>query len=440
MFLKKLISYRVFINIMDIKSINRFFSGLTIIVSLFFSTQVLAVFPPNNLSAPGSSSTDSFTVTWDEIPSNQDCISYNVRIVKPNSQVDSERVSNCSNTSLQYVASLEGEYQISIRAYFQWLEEDDDADDSAWSEYSTPIMIVVSPIPDTPTIKNNPINSASASVEYFISWPSVEGADYYQLAEKINNGSWVYAKYSTSPGSGNTEIEFIGQANGTYSYQVRACNSNGCSAYSSIKAIVVSAPIPETVSLPYSESFESGVGGWENANSKTWRHDGFGTTSGGTGPSTAKDGSYYMYMETSNGGAYTAGDTAILLSPSFNAANASISFNYHMYGSNMGALYLEIYSNGQWNNIWNRSGQQHSSNSASWASANVSLATYSGILQLRFRGVAVGSYRGDMAIDNIKISNIEQNQGNRKVIFIHTDLLGSPAAETDISGTIQGGQ
>lgn len=416
--------------------ISHTFSSLIFLVSLFFSNQLLAVYPPNNLSGPSNTVAGSFTITWDEIPPYEDCFDYKIRIVRPDSQVDFENVSNCSNTSLQYSASLEGEYEISIRAYFQWLEEDDDADDSAWSAYSTPITVVVSLTPEPPNLYN--IYGSNPSVDYYVYWSSVEQADTYQIAEKINNGSWVYAKYTIT--ADDTEIVFTDTDDGTYSYQVRACNSSGCSPYSSIKTIIVSAPIPETVSLPYSESFESGLGDWENTSSKTWSRDANGTSSSGTGPSTAKDGNYYMYMETSSNGAYYAGNTASLTSPDFEALGAKVSFDYHMYGSNIGTLYLEVYSNGGWNSIWSKTGQQHTSNSASWTTTNIALSSYTGIVKLRFRGVAAGSYRGDMAIDNIKIFNIEQNQGNRKVIFIHTDILGSPAAETDKIGAIQGGQ
>jgi len=301
--------------------------------------------------------------------------------------------------------------------------------------YTTNTVTVVGQIPEVPNLNN--ISGSNPSVDYYVNWSSVEQADTYQVAEKVNNGSWVYAKYSIS--ADDTEIVFTDTADGTYSYQVRACNSSGCSTYSSIKTIVVTAPVPETISLPYSESFESSLGEWTNASSKNWSRDAYGTSSGGTGPSTAKDGNYYMYMETSYGSAYYSGNTATLVSPFFNALSASMSFSYHMYGSNMGTLYLDVYSNGSWhNNVWSKSGQQHSSNSATWATATISLAAYSGVLQIRFRGVAAGGYRGDMAIDNVHISSV--TQARRKVTFIHTDLLGSPVAETDENGTLQGGQ
>jgi hypothetical protein len=59
------------------------------------------------------------------------------------------------------------------------------------------------------------------------------------------------------------------------------------------------------------------------------------------------------------------------------------------------------------------------------------LSDYPSVVQVRFRAVAIGSDKGDIAIDNIKITNAHP----RRVIYMHTDLLGSPIAETTAEGT-----
>lgn len=257
---------------------------------------------------------------------------------------------------------------------------------------------VTQEIPDTPIINN--MTSPNTNGAYSVSWSSIAGADTYELSEKVGTGLWEYNKYNLT---GLTRA-FTGQNESIYTYQVRACNYAGCSAYSATKSVTVAFPAPVVVNLPYSESFESGLGDWVNTSDKSWTRDSAGTPSGSTGPSLADDGTYYMFMETSSGHAYASGDTASLASPTFNATDASITFSYHMYGSDMGSLYLEIYSNNQWKTIWNRSGQQHSSSAAPWLTANVSLDDYIGLVQLRFRGVAAGDYRGDMAIDHIVLA------------------------------------
>ncbi|WP_143873778.1 DUF6531 domain-containing protein [Catenovulum sediminis] len=161
-----------------------------------------------------------------------------------------------------------------------------------------------------------------------------------------------------------------------------------------------------TASTVFDLNFESGWAGWTNTSSHDWRSDTGGTPSGNTGPNKgAKGSSTYLYMETSNGDAFGSGDTATFESPYFTADNAEITFDFHMYGADMGTLSVEVYHNGSWQTVWSLSGQQHTSSSADWTSATVGLSDYDGNIKLRFKGVAAGDYRGDMAIDQIEIVN-----------------------------------
>jgi len=157
-----------------------------------------------------------------------------------------------------------------------------------------------------------------------------------------------------------------------------------------------------------SADFESGFGEWVNVTGDThdWTRDSGGTPSSSTGPSTGANGStWYVFLETSSGGANTAGDTAYLEGPDIGGDNRTLTFYYHMYGSNMGTLNVDVYSGGSWDNgVWSISGQQHTSSSAAYTQATVNLGAYSGTIRVRFRAVAAGSYRGDMAIDDIEIT------------------------------------
>ena len=165
-----------------------------------------------------------------------------------------------------------------------------------------------------------------------------------------------------------------------------------------------------TADILFSDDFELGLGNWKNVTSgdnKNWTRDSGGTPSSGTGPSIGAGGSaYYAYLETSSGSAYTAGDTAILEGPAISGSGVSLKFDYHMYGSNMGTLAIDVLTNGVWtNDVWSISGQQHTSNSAQYTSADVDLSGYS-VEQIRFRATAAGNYRGDMAIDNVVIESL----------------------------------
>lgn len=179
----------------------------------------------------------------------------------------------------------------------------------------------------------------------------------------------------------------------------------------------------------HSDDFETGFGGWRNVSSgdnKNWSRDSNGTPSSGTGPSAGADASaYYLYLETSSGSAYSAGDSAILLGPEISGSGVHLNFKYHMYGSNIGSLAVDVLSHGGWvNNVWKISGQQQTSNQAAYIPVDVDLSAYT-VEQLRFRATAIGGYRGDIALDNINIST--QPSGPVAPVF-NANPLVKPAA------------
>ncbi len=166
----------------------------------------------------------------------------------------------------------------------------------------------------------------------------------------------------------------------------------------------------QSSNLVYSDDFESGYGNWSNVttgDNKNWTHDSGGTPSSNTGPSTGADGStYYVYLETSSGSAYTAHDAAILLGPTISGTNISLTFQYHMYGANMGTLAVDVLEGDTWiKDVWTITGQQHISNSVAYTAVDVDLSAYT-VSQIRFRARAAGGYTGDMAIDNVEIWGI----------------------------------
>ncbi|MGB3466884.1 MAG: endonuclease, partial [Cyclobacteriaceae bacterium] len=157
--------------------------------------------------------------------------------------------------------------------------------------------------------------------------------------------------------------------------------------------------------FPYTESFESGFGNWEQSNDDEfdWSRLSGATPSSNTGPSSAYSGSQYIYMESSSPN-YSA-KSARLTSPCFDlkgVTQASLSFSYHLYGStDMGSLNVEASTDGvNWTAIWSRSGNQGNS----WQIADVDLSAYTGnTLQLRLNGVTGTTWQGDMAIDDVRI-------------------------------------
>jgi len=128
------------------------------------------------------------------------------------------------------------------------------------------------------------------------------------------------------------------------------------------------------------------------------------TPSSGTGPSSGAEGSkYYVYFETSGGASYYSGNTAYLTSSTITASH--LSFYYHMYGANIGTLAVEVLDGSRWSRIWQLSGQQQTSSSANWVKQTLALSLNPEPHQVRFVAMAVGGYRGDIALDQIRFEN-----------------------------------
>ncbi len=190
---------------------------------------------------------------------------------------------------------------------------------------------------------------------------------------------------------------------------------------------------PPLVSLPLYEDFETFIPcdtsancqtevcqlntGWRNEVNGTdddidWRiHSGptpSGSMSGTTGPVTDLNPGtvtgQYAYLEA--GDCYAK--TASIISPCLdltNAQNPVLSMGYHMFGSGMGSLHVDALVNGVWMNDINQviSGNQGNN----WNIATVNLSAFIGqIIALRIRGVTGINEESDIAIDDLKITDV----------------------------------
>jgi hypothetical protein len=158
-------------------------------------------------------------------------------------------------------------------------------------------------------------------------------------------------------------------------------------------------------SFPYSESFETGLGDWVQSPNDNfdWTRNSGETSSSGTGPTAAYDGSFYIYTEAS--GNYS-NDT--YLDASFDFSGLSfpyLTFYYHMYGSTMGSLHVDIWD-GTWNeDVFILEGQQQTDYSSDWKNTYIDLTPYAGIdsLVVRLRGITGSNWYSDICIDKIEV-------------------------------------
>ncbi len=174
--------------------------------------------------------------------------------------------------------------------------------------------------------------------------------------------------------------------------------------------------------FPYNESFETGLGDWtENTGDDgNWTRDSNGTPSNNTGPVYASNGDFYLYTEASNNGAGNpVGSNAnvILTSPCIDLTGESeayFSFDYFMFGADMGSLDVEISSDagGSWTSLSSFSGEQQSSSTSPWRKEIIDLTAYVGnTVNLRFNATTGPGFRSDITIDNINVTNTQQYCG-----------------------------
>lgn len=268
------------------------------------------------------------------------------------------------------------------------------------------------------TISNNQITSLevtldciSGNIKFYRKVSSETGYDYLDFyIDGISKGSWSgdrdWSEVTYSVSAGSRTFKWTYSKDGSVSSGFDTAwiddiafptepNSNCCPTIIS--------------SYPYTESFESDFGDWINASGDDidWtRHSG-STPSTGTGPSSACDGTYYLYTEASGSG--YPNKQAILEGPCFDLSslsNPKLWFCYHMYGATMGTLNVEIsdYNCSSWIPFWSLSANQDDS----WYEAVIDLSAYSGsTIKVRFVGVTGSSYTSDMAIDYVIVDQGE---------------------------------
>lgn len=236
-------------------------------------------------------------------------------------------------------------------------------------------------------------------------------------------------------------------ATGTYVVTYNVSDSAGNAANQVIRTVNVSEPsngCSGAVSLPYAEGFESNFGGWTQSSNDDldWTRDANGTPSNNTGPASATEGSFYIYVEASGNGTGYPDKRAILTSPCFDLVgltNPAFSFSYHMFGAaDMGTIDLEISADdgASWTSIWNQSGNQGNQ----WLDVNVDLSSYVGSnVQLRFNRFVGSTWQADIAIDDINLSEPAAptcNDGIQNGDETGVDCGGSSCAPCNTSNVV----
>lgn len=274
----------------------------------------------------------------------------------------------------------------------------------------------------TPLVKDSVFNKGPYQI--FANISDASGISSAKLIYRYNSGAWDTLTMNGGGSNFNASIPY----NATYVYGDQwdyyiiaedASLSHNSARYPASSNIVFKyyPPLPPpscgtTVTVfPYIENFETGVVGVPGTLPTGWVmtpttgyayrvHTGT-TPTINTGPDfdhTTGTGKY-VYAETDAG---TSGDVAYLYSPCLNITNVavpSLEFWYHMYGSTINYMKVQVWSGNQFVDLWTKSGDQGNS----WKKAEINLSNYKGLTQLRFIVSRAAAYYGDIALDDIKV-------------------------------------
>ena len=189
------------------------------------SATLVVTRPPSTaptLSAPGSSTSGSYTVSWGVVSA---ATSYILQ-----EQVNGgtwTTIQNSSATSKAISGKGSGTYGYKAQAC-------NAGGCGPWS--STGTTTVLLPPSSAPSLSVPGTNSTGS---YTVSWGGVSGATSYTLQEQVNGGGWT-----TLQASGSTSRNISGKTSGTYGYRVQACNASGCGPWSGVSSILAVVPAP----------------------------------------------------------------------------------------------------------------------------------------------------------------------------------------------------
>jgi len=310
------------------------------------------------------------------------------------------------------LAASDMEAALSTDKFVIGINSDDDSPNyyitiDGWNESNPPYLEVDYFLPScfpsaNVTVAN--ITSSSANVSWTSPGNSVSTTlEYGPSGFNSGNGTTVSVS--------GTNYSLNGLAAGT-TYDVRLIEDCGnVDGLSTETSVSFSTPCPSSFVAPYSTSFEfPGVGDpcWNQDSNDDfdWTVQTGATPDGNTGPDSAANGNYYLYTEGDGPG---AGDVAIFASPDIDLSslnNPTVRFQYHMRGTSVGSLDLEVENpagSGNWTLVWSEIGSQ-SSSTTDWLEAVVPLTPFAGQnVAFRFYGTRGSSWSTDIAVDDFSV-------------------------------------
>lgn len=274
-------------------------------------------------------------------------------------------------------------------------------------------------IRETPSCPRPDSLSASAisSSSMQLSWIS-GGATNWQIRYRVAGSGSAFTTVNTT----NNPYTLTGlNASTTYEIEVRdSCGQNDVSAWN---GPLQATTLCGVITAPWTENFDGSSwvegafnnignqidGCWSrpNANNPNFGPNSGSTFTFNTGPNADVSGSgNYIYTEASGASGNSTGQIS---SPQIfiplNLSNPQLKFAYHMHGSGIGTLDIEIKTpGGSFTNVYSLTGQQQNASTAAWKFDSLSLSNYVGdTVQVRFKASNT-NFLGDAALDEVSIN------------------------------------
>lgn len=216
--------------------------------------------------------------------------------------------------------------------------------------------------------------------------PTLENNDTVTVSNLIPNAYYEFYVQSLC----SSDTSFI---SGPYSFTL-LCSISGVPYFDNVEGHT------PTTALGLSNCWNAYGSGYD------WNIDNMGSTpSTGTGPSGAYSGTNYFYIEASSGSAGTAASLESPLIDISSLASPQLDFYYHMFGADMGSLFIEINDGTGWTIVDSLIGPQHNSASDPWLNRIIPLNSYIGdTVQIKYTAIkSSGSFAGDICLDDIRI-------------------------------------
>jgi len=269
------------------------------------------------------------------------------------------------------------------------------------------------------------------------------------------NGSLYVDTFRNTINPGDTSIFTFTQTTvnlslpGQYSFKVyTAILNDGNNTNDTLRATVENS----LKSAPFVENFDafnlgtSLVNGWTSTTSTgggfgtyLWQVNSGQTGSGNTGPSGDHTTGLanYIYTEASNG---SAGDITTLTSPCIDVSSlngATLEFYYHMLGTEINTLYIEVGNNSGFVVVDSIVGTQQTTVTAPFnqRSVNISSLLGAGNLSVRFSSVSLGCCAGDISIDDLRV--YEPSSSDAAVLAITAPNSGCALGNDTVKVLIQ---